>query len=208
MEPERRRAVARGWYRGKSFLREKLTPYRLRLNAKGCDRERIDVRHRQRRCSQYAGRTDGHLFVHIWIRRWRRCFTVSFSPRSKLRVGWEVRPSFSVSQNADRAEVLAAIRVYFGCRGFRPDRSDKTLKYEVRDLASLMAKVIPHFEQYPLMSSKRRDFEKFATICRLLERRRHLTSDGLREIARLAVTMNSSGKRRFQLAELVDYVST
>ena len=136
------------------------------------------------------------------------CFTVSFSPRSKLRVGWEVRPSFSVSQNADRAEVLAAIRVYFGCRGFRPDRSDKTLKYEVRDLASLMAKVIPHFEQYPLMSSKRRDFEKFATICRLLERRRHLTSDGLREIARLAVTMNSSGKRRFQLAELVDYVST
>ena len=136
------------------------------------------------------------------------CFTVSFSPRSKLRVGWEVRPSFSVSQNADRAEVLAAIRVYFGCGGFRPDRSDKTLKYEVRDLASLMAKVIPHFEQYPLMSSKRRDFEKFATICRLLERRRHLTSDGLREIARLAVTMNSSGKRRFQLAELVDYVST
>src|SRR5437899_11460248 len=93
-------------------------------------------------------------------------------------------------------------------RGLRPDRSDKTLKYEVRDLASLMAKVIPHFEQYPLMSSKRRDFEKFATICRLLERRRHLTSDGLREIARLAVTMNSSGKRRFQLAELVDYVST
>ena len=123
-------------------------------------------------------------------------------------MGWEVRPSFSVSQNADRAEVLAAIRVYFGCGGFRPDRSDKTLKYEVRDLASLMAKVIPHFEQYPLMSSKRRDFEKFATICRLLERRRHLTSDGLREIARLAVTMNSSGKRRFQLAELVDYVST
>ena len=123
-------------------------------------------------------------------------------------MGWEVRPSFSVSQNADRAEALAAIRLYFGCGGFRPDRSDKTLKYEVRDLASLMAKVIPHFEQYPLMSSKRRDFEKFATICRLLERRRHLTSDGLREIARLAVTMNSSGKRRFQLAELVDYVST
>src|SRR6266571_6374333 len=83
------------------------------------------------------------------------CFTVSISPRRKLRTGWEVRPSFSVSQNADRAEVLAAIREYFGCGGFRPDRSDKTLKYEVRDLASLMAKVIPHFERYPLMSSKR-----------------------------------------------------
>jgi LAGLIDADG endonuclease len=135
------------------------------------------------------------------------CFTVSFSPRTKLRMGWEVRPSFSVSQNADRAEVLAAIRKYFNCGGFRPDRSDKTLKYEVRDLKSLISKVIPHFERYPLMSSKRRDFETFAAICRLLEGRAHLNRERLREIARLAVTMNSSGKRRFQLDELIDYIS-
>jgi hypothetical protein len=117
------------------------------------------------------------------------CFTVSFSPRRKLPMGWEVRPSFSVSQNADRAEVLSAICAYFECGGFRPDRSDNTLKYEVRNLASLLSKAIPHFEQYPLMSSKRRDFETFATICRLLEGRKHLGRDGLREIATLAVTM-------------------
>ena len=123
-------------------------------------------------------------------------------------MGWEVRPSFSVSQNADRAEVLSVIRTYFECGGFRPDRSDKTLKYEVRNLGSLLSKVIPHFERYPLMSSKRRDFETFATICRLLEGRRHLSREGLREIATLAVTMNPSGKRRFQLAELIDYTST
>jgi hypothetical protein len=132
------------------------------------------------------------------------CFTVSFSPRAKLRSGWEVRPSFSVSQNSDRAEVLLALREHFKCGGFRPDRSDKTLKYEVRDLVSLLTRVIPHFERYPLMSSKRRDFEKFATICRMLERRWHLTDAGLREIAILAVTMNSSGKRRFQLHELIE----
>jgi hypothetical protein len=123
-------------------------------------------------------------------------------------MGWEVRPSFSVSQNADRAEVLSAIRTYFGCGGFRPDRSDNTLKYEVRDLASLLSKVIPHFEQHPLMSSKQRDFEQFAAICRLLEGRKHLNREGLREIATLAVTMNPSGKRRFQLTELIDYTGT
>ena len=134
------------------------------------------------------------------------CFTVSFSPRRKLRMGWEVRPSFSVSQNADRGEVLSAIRAYFGCGGLRPDRSDNTVRFEVRDLASLIDKVIPHFEQHPLMSGKRMDFEKFAAICRLLEKREHLTREGLRAIAVLAVTMNPSGKRRFELAELIDYV--
>src|SRR5437763_1348147 len=50
------------------------------------------------------------------------CFTVSISPRAKLLVGWEVRPSFSVSQNGDRAEVLHALQAYFVCGRFRPAR--------------------------------------------------------------------------------------
>src|SRR5437588_9381019 len=53
------------------------------------------------------------------------CFTVSISPRAKLIAGWEVRPSFSVSQNGDRAEVLHALQAYFQCGSIRPDRSDK-----------------------------------------------------------------------------------
>ena len=42
------------------------------------------------------------------------CFTVSIAPRATLAVGWEVRPSFSVSQNGDRAEVLHALQAYSG----------------------------------------------------------------------------------------------
>ena len=71
------------------------------------------------------------------------CFTVSISPRPRLRVGWEVRPSFSVSQNGDRAEVLHALQAYFGCGSIRPDRSDKTLKWETRRLEDLLERVIP-----------------------------------------------------------------
>ena len=69
------------------------------------------------------------------------CFTVSISPRAKLLVGWEVRPSFSVSQNGDRAEVLHAIQAYFGCGSIRPDRSDKTVKWETRRLEDIVERV-------------------------------------------------------------------
>jgi LAGLIDADG endonuclease len=93
------------------------------------------------------------------------CFTVSISPRPTLRVGWEVRPSLSVSQNGDRSEVLLAIQEYFGCGSLRPDRSDLTLKWETRRLANLLSVVIPHFRDYPLQSGQRRDFELFADIC-------------------------------------------
>jgi len=83
----------------------------------------------------------------------------------QLLMGWEVRPSLSVSQNGDRAEVLHAIEEYFGCGGIRPDRSDKTLKWETRRLQDILGRVIPHFEAYPLLSGKRYDFERFASIC-------------------------------------------
>ena len=131
------------------------------------------------------------------------CFTVSIAPREKILVRWEVRPSFSVSQNRDRAEVLIRLEDYFGCGSIRPDRSDRTLKWETRRLEDLLGRVIPHFERYPLLSSKRLDFEAFASICRMMEESAHLSRDGLREIARLAHSMNVGGKRRYALEEIL-----
>src|SRR5213592_2271311 len=125
------------------------------------------------------------------------CFTVSISPRAKLAVGWEVRPSLSVSQNGDRAEVLHVIQAHFGCGSIRPDRSDKILKWETRRLDDLVSRVIPHFGTYPLLSGKRLDFERFAAVCRLTAAGAHRTRPGLIEIVELAREMNPSGKRRY-----------
>jgi hypothetical protein len=125
------------------------------------------------------------------------CFTVSISPRPTLRVGWEVRPSLSVSQNGDRNEVLLEIQQYFGCGSLRPDRSDKTLKWEVRSLPLLVERIIPHFGAYPLRSGKRNDFELFASTCEAMVRGRHLEFEGLKEIVRWAGAMNPSGKRGY-----------
>jgi hypothetical protein len=125
------------------------------------------------------------------------CFTVSISPRAKLLVGWEVRPSLSVSQNGDRAEVLHAIQAYFGCGSIRPDRSDKTVKWETRRLEDILDHVVPHFERYPLLSGKRFDFERFAAICNLMAEARHRDRAGLIRIVELAREMNPSGRRRY-----------
>lgn len=131
------------------------------------------------------------------------CFTVSISPRTTLSVGWEVRPSLSVSQNSDRSQVLFLIQGYFGCGNLRPDRSDRTLKWEVRSLALLRKRIIPHFHRYPLLSSKDGDFQLFAMICERMARLEHRTGAGLREIVRLAGQMNPSGKRGYAPADIL-----
>ena len=132
------------------------------------------------------------------------CFTVSISPRPTIVVGWEVRPSLSVSQNGDRSEVLLLMQKYLGCGTIRPDRSDKTLKWEVRSLPVLIARINPHFETYPLLSGKQRDFELFAGICERMARRDHLTRSGLQQIVRLAGQMNPSGKRGYAPARIIE----
>jgi hypothetical protein len=147
-----------------------------------------------------AGIYDSREFLSAYISGYadgEGCFTVSIAPRATLAVGWEVRPSFSVSQNGDRAEVLYALQAYFGCGSIRPDRSDKTLKWETRRLDDLVSRVIPHFERYPLLSAKRLDFERFAVICLQMTAGAHRRVDGLVRIVELASEMNPSGKRRY-----------
>jgi hypothetical protein len=172
-----------------------LTPYRLRFKYRGLLHLRGSQdagSHQMDLPSYISGYVDGE-----------GCFTVSFSPRPQLRVGWEVRPSFSVSQNADRSEVLLAMQAYFDCGTIRPDRSDSTLKYEVRNINDLIERVVPHFERYPLLSSKQREFERFATVCKLVAQKAHLTEDGLREIVGQAMQMNTSGQRKFAATQIV-----
>ena len=85
----------------------------------------------------------------------------------------------------------------------RRDMKDKTLKYEVRSLNDLLTKVIPHFENYPLMSGKAKDFKLFKRICILMEKRKHITFGGLKEITRLAFQMNPSGMRKYTRDEIL-----
>jgi hypothetical protein len=153
-----------------------------------------------------AGPSSSREFLPAYISGYvdgEGCFTVSIAPRAKLAAGWEVRPSLSVSQNGDRAEVLHALQAYFGCGSIRPDRSDKTLKWETRRLANLVGRVIPHFIAYPLLSGKRHDFERFAVICGMLVRGAHREHEGLIKIVAVAREMNPSGRRRYRSEEVL-----
>ena len=131
------------------------------------------------------------------------CFCVSFQPSVRHRFGWEVRPSFSVSQNADRASLLNQIQELWQCGFIRPDRSDKTVKFEVRTVADLLGKVLFHFDHYPLLSPKMNDVRRLRHICELMNQQRHLTIEGLTEIVESAVLMNPSGKRKYSASEIL-----
>ena len=131
------------------------------------------------------------------------CFSVSFNLRSRFKTGIEVRPSFMVAQNKRSVEVLKEIQAYFGCGGLRFVNSDQTYKYEVRKIGDLIKKVIPHFQKFPLKTSKKKDFEKFVRICELVYQSKHLNRKYLEEIINFGYEMNGLGKRKYTKEELL-----
>ena len=131
------------------------------------------------------------------------CFSVSFNLREKLRTGIEVRPSFAIAQNKRNLAVIKKLHAYFGCGAIRFSKNDQCYKYEVRDLKELRERIVPHFKQFPLLTSKQCDFEVFEEICDRVAQSKHRNPKHLREIIALAYAMNGSGKRKYAQAELL-----
>ena len=127
---------------------------------------------------------------------------ISFAVRAKLRLGLEVRPSFSLSLNERDRGLLEDLRAFFECGWIRESRSDRTFKFEVRAISDLVESVVPHFERFPLRGDKARSCAGFRRVCWMVLQGDHLQREGLREIIDIAYGMNL-GKRRHLKATLL-----
>lgn len=135
------------------------------------------------------------------------CFLVSFSLRSKMKLGIEVRPSFSVSQHKRSQDIIFFLHQFFKCGGVRFSKRDQNYKFEVRNISDLMKIIIPHFKNYPLRTSKKEEFERFANICKLIYSNKHLSREGLEEIIRLSEKVNVSGNKKFNRNDLLKMIA-
>ena len=135
------------------------------------------------------------------------CFLISFSLRSKMKLGIEVRPSFSVSQHKRSQNIIFFLQQFFSCGGVRFSKKDQNYKFEVRNITDLMKVIIPHFRKYPLMTSKKDEFDKFANICELIYSNHHLSRKGLERIIKLSERLNVDGNKKYNRNDLLKMIA-
>ncbi|KAF0133701.1 MAG: homing endonuclease/LAGLIDADG family 23S rRNA group I intron [Candidatus Saganbacteria bacterium] len=131
------------------------------------------------------------------------CFSISFNFRNRFKSGIEVRPSFSVSLNKRDLDTIKMLNDFFGIGGIRFSKNDQCYKFEVRSVKELYKFIIPHFDKYPLETSKKKDFEIFKELCFLVYTNQHLSKVILEEIIKKAYKMNPSGKRKIPIEKLL-----
>lgn len=130
------------------------------------------------------------------------CFSISVVRNPTCRLGWQVQHEFSVTQAASSRAALEDLVEIFGC-GYLIEnvRTDNhrvpLLRFSVKRRSDLVASVVPFFEERPLRTVKRLDFERFATVLHWMEAGAHLSEAGLRRIARVTEHMNRRQRSRY-----------
>ena len=129
------------------------------------------------------------------------CFSIGFirqqnrPGRVGYKLGYQVAHEFAVTQGAQSVRVLHELREFFGVGQVVANRRydnhrEHLYRYVVRSRNELQEVVIPFFQQHPLRTSKRENFDKFVRCVELVAAGRHKTVEGLIKIAEIAETMN------------------
>ena len=120
------------------------------------------------------------------------CFHVAINRQQKMTLGWQVLPELRIVQHQRDESILHKIRNFFGCGVVRVNNGDR-MELRIRGLKDLNH-IVEFFEEHPLQTTKRTNFDKFATIVRLMNNNEHLTLEGLQSIDVIATSMNKASR--------------
>jgi hypothetical protein len=122
-------------------------------------------------------------------------FNVSFRPRPDYGFPWKISLCFNISQRDP--VILSLYKRHLECGTMR-QRKDGVWYYEVNNHRMLVENVIPFFTRFGFLSAKKkRDFQKFQSLAKIISEKKHLTEEGIHEILRIRSDMNDGGKRRY-----------
>lgn len=87
---------------------------------------------------------------------------------------------------------LLDLKEYFGCGNICIDnREQKAYKFVITKIDDIIIKVIPHLDQYPLITSKNLDYQDWKKAALMFKAKEHLKEEGLNTILLLKNNMNS-----------------
>jgi hypothetical protein len=111
---------------------------------------------------------------------------------NKRSLGWRVQSKFQIGLHSRDLSLLLQLKKFLGDIGsIHIDKSinKSRVNYSV-DSQKDLAKLIDHFENYPLITQKAADFILFKQIIKLMKNKTHLTIEGLHQIINIKASIN------------------
>ena len=129
------------------------------------------------------------------------CFYVAINKIPKMTLGYQVLPEFRVVQHKRDIEVLKKIQETLNVGTIRKNHGNR-FELRVRALNELN-KIVEFFDANPLMTKKKNSFLLFRWIIILMNQGKHLSTNGLKEIALITSQMNRQRKVCLESSETI-----
>lgn len=108
----------------------------------------------------------------------------------KLKTGWNIETKFQISLHEKDRAILEEIKLYFGGKGNIYKQGKDSIQYRISSLQDLINVIIPHFDKYPLITQKLADYLLWKELVNLMEKKEHLTIEGVQKIINLKASVN------------------
>lgn len=116
------------------------------------------------------------------------CFYIGISPDSRSSLNYRVKLTFQIGLHKKDEELLNLIKSYFGVGTINKLAGDSVI-YRVTSIEDLQI-ILDHFDRYPLITQKYKDYLLFKQAYELIKNKEHLTMNGLRKIVSIKASIN------------------
>ena len=115
-------------------------------------------------------------------------FSVSIA-KKKSGIGWKIQPIFTIGLDPKDLDLLVQIKVFFKIGKIYTSKRG-IVYYTVGSTKDIIKYILPHFDKYPLISLKLKDYLVFREITLLIEKGEHNYLPGLLKIFSLRAILN------------------
>lgn len=121
-------------------------------------------------------------------------FSIYIRSAKDYILGEKVYCRFHIAQHSKDLKLMELFIKFFNCGVVHLRSSTATLRCDfiVQDVSSLLDKIMPHFDQYPLLNLKQKDYICFKECMLMIKSKKHLTREGLDKIKAFNLEMNSN----------------
>lgn len=120
-------------------------------------------------------------------------FSIIVRSSNNYKLKQQVSCRFHIAQHIRDVELMILFSKFFNCGTvYLRSNSLQRCDFLVQDINLLFSKITPHFDLYPILNLKQKDYLCFKRALDIIKYKQHLTPEGLDKIKILNLEMNSN----------------
>ena len=118
-------------------------------------------------------------------------FVVTILKNPRYKTGWNVQARIQIKMHERDRDLMMKIQEYFRGIGYvsNPNKNT-TVEFRVSAINDLANVIIPHFDNYSLLTKKYSDYMLFKEVVKLMLEKEHNTLEGVQKIVNIKASIN------------------